>query len=460
MRVRLAFEPPLPPYKCWHKIGKHAHTIRDLQHDIFEAFQLHTYCKSLRLDLDGFYLVPSSPIEDLLRENDIVRKRIEAGSRDSSDSDNSNESSDATSESSSDSSDSESSSSDAESSSSSSSSSSDSDSSSSETSSSESDSSSESSSDESESVKQTRKVERASQKPSTGAPVTSKAATANGKHAPPFQGSTSTRKRNARRRLLKEKLREVRTLADQRGQNPSNQETKPLASPNVKKVTQRESSANKVNAHATTTSTTGTKEEPKTPQHSGSNVFITTSELSDRGARQTNQASKSRGKHNQKHHDNAIARPAKPHLANAPVDQDEQLSKNTITESSVNSSTQETKAKPITKPVDYDTLQPLEGAPVVGSRIAYKILEMSSSYTPVMSEFREAKVLAYDGVTNMAEVELMPEFRPVFEYDDDGHPILGKFDIYDPSDFERLEAGLVQLDMGSLADCRLVESSS
>ena len=44
----------------------------------------------------------------------------------------------------------------------------------------------------------------------------------------------------------------------------------------------------------------------------------------------------------------------------------------------------------------YDALAPLQGAPRVGDRIAFKVLEMSLSYTPEISDYKEAAVQEVD----------------------------------------------------------------
>ncbi|KAF9977690.1 hypothetical protein BGZ73_005200 [Actinomortierella ambigua] len=520
MRVRLAFEPPLPPYKCWHKVDKDVHTIRDLQHNIFETFQLRAHCKSLRLDLEGFYLVPSSPIDGLLRDSDIVsvkrrvkkdremlplyspassikrrrkdkeskstskrkkrsedekgatsstkskktsammsrKKKANTASSDSSDSSSSSDSEDDTSRanddtSSSDSSDSSSSDGD---SSSPSSSSSDSSSSSTDSSDSDSDSESESSDDEAGGTSGLH-AKRPSRKQAPDA-TTPKGTGVARKTVPPFQGTSRTRKRNERRKklnLLCKQSEAEQGSTHSRQQKPSRQEPKtdvPLGEA-AQQAKAASSGGSTTTPSTTLSTTTANHARGSQPKHKGPNVFITTSELSDRGALRSNQTPKDRGhKHSGTTTNTAQAAHYISHSSTKSMD-----SSTSTGASSESHPKHEIEPQPT---IDYDSLQALSGAPTVGSRIAYKVLEMSSSYTPVMSEFREAKVLAWDGATRMAELELAPRFRQAIEYDADGQPVLGKFDIFDETDFERLKAGLVQLDMDSVADCRLVEAAS
>ncbi len=55
-----------------------------------------------------------------------------------------------------------------------------------------------------------------------------------------------------------------------------------------------------------------------------------------------------------------------------------------------------------------------------------------------------------------AEVQLARRFRSPVMLDDEGQPVLGKFDIYNEEEFERAKRGIVLLDLLSLADCRMV----
>ncbi|CAH1277770.1 COIL [Branchiostoma lanceolatum] len=58
-------------------------------------------------------------------------------------------------------------------------------------------------------------------------------------------------------------------------------------------------------------------------------------------------------------------------------------------------------------PKDYDALPPLHGPPRAGDRIAYKILEMSASYCPEISSYKEAVVTGYDPTSGDLEVEMV-----------------------------------------------------
>ncbi|XP_002740920.1 uncharacterized protein LOC100370740 isoform X2 [Saccoglossus kowalevskii] len=78
---------------------------------------------------------------------------------------------------------------------------------------------------------------------------------------------------------------------------------------------------------------------------------------------------------------------------------------------------------------DYNSLTPLHGPPRTGDKIAYKILELSSSYNPEISEFKEGLVTLYDPVLQSLEIDLTYDPSSVSK------KRAGKFDlVYDDHD--------------------------
>ncbi|KAG0371493.1 hypothetical protein BGX24_001584 [Mortierella sp. AD032] len=108
----------------------------------------------------------------------------------------------------------------------------------------------------------------------------------------------------------------------------------------------------------------------------------------------------------------------------------------------------------------YNALPKADHELTVGDVIAYKTLELSPSYTPIISDFKEAIVLSMSMTTMVAEVQLSRQFRTPVALDDEGNPILGKFDIYDEETIENARRGIVSLDVLGLADCRIVSKNS
>ncbi|KAG9069063.1 hypothetical protein KI688_009954 [Linnemannia hyalina] len=107
-------------------------------------------------------------------------------------------------------------------------------------------------------------------------------------------------------------------------------------------------------------------------------------------------------------------------------------------------------------PRDYHSLPKSEDSLAIGDVIAFKTLEMGPSYQPIISDFKEATVLSYSTTDMTAEVQLARKFRTPVQLDDDGNPILGKFDIYDEEEVERARRGIVSFDILGLADCRII----
>ncbi|KAI8356060.1 hypothetical protein B0O80DRAFT_448607 [Mortierella sp. GBAus27b] len=107
-------------------------------------------------------------------------------------------------------------------------------------------------------------------------------------------------------------------------------------------------------------------------------------------------------------------------------------------------------------PPNYEELTKLDGYPGNGDVIAYKLLELDSSYTPTVSDFKEATVMSFSETDMEAQVLLAPRFRKPIELDDSGNPILGKFEIYDEDAIERAKQGIVIISWKDLVECRIV----
>lgn len=82
---------------------------------------------------------------------------------------------------------------------------------------------------------------------------------------------------------------------------------------------------------------------------------------------------------------------------------------------------------------DYTTLPLLAAPPVVGEKIAFKLLELTENYTPEVSDYKEGKIIAFNPQTKMLELELLSKPQATFEP--------GKFDLVyeNPDGSERVE---------------------
>ncbi|XP_066498689.1 coilin [Hoplias malabaricus] len=82
---------------------------------------------------------------------------------------------------------------------------------------------------------------------------------------------------------------------------------------------------------------------------------------------------------------------------------------------------------------DYSTLPLLAAPPAAGQRIAFKLLELTENYTPEVSEYKEGKIIGFNHVTNMVELELLSQTHARSEP--------GKFDLVyqNPDGSERVE---------------------
>ncbi|KAF9984633.1 hypothetical protein BGZ65_013025 [Modicella reniformis] len=105
---------------------------------------------------------------------------------------------------------------------------------------------------------------------------------------------------------------------------------------------------------------------------------------------------------------------------------------------------------------NYSELAKMEGYPKAGDMVAYKLLEIDSSYNPTISDFKEATVISFSEVNMEAQVLLDPNFRKPLEMDSEGLPVLGKFDVYDEGILERTKQGIAIVPWNDLVECRVI----
>lgn len=82
---------------------------------------------------------------------------------------------------------------------------------------------------------------------------------------------------------------------------------------------------------------------------------------------------------------------------------------------------------------DYSSMPLLAAPPLVGQKIAFKLLELTENYTPEISEYKEGRIVSFDHTTNQIELELHNASQaPV---------VPGKFDLIylNPDGSERVE---------------------
>ncbi|XP_076852879.1 coilin isoform X1 [Brachyhypopomus gauderio] len=87
---------------------------------------------------------------------------------------------------------------------------------------------------------------------------------------------------------------------------------------------------------------------------------------------------------------------------------------------------------------DYSLLPLLAAPPAVGQKIAFKLLELTESYTPEVSGYKEGKILGFNHATNMIELQLLTRAQARSEP--------GKFDLVyqNPDGSERVEYAITQ----------------
>ncbi|KAJ1379974.1 hypothetical protein SESBI_46426 [Sesbania bispinosa] len=102
--------------------------------------------------------------------------------------------------------------------------------------------------------------------------------------------------------------------------------------------------------------------------------------------------------------------------------------------------------------VDFEKLTPYSGLPKEGDVIAYRLIELSSSWTPELSSFRVGKISQYDAKSNRIWLEPVLEFPFDFEkkIDENASSVQSDPPLY-------REDGSLEIDYASLADIRKVK---
>ncbi|KAK1376608.1 Coilin [Heracleum sosnowskyi] len=106
---------------------------------------------------------------------------------------------------------------------------------------------------------------------------------------------------------------------------------------------------------------------------------------------------------------------------------------------------------PVHDPIDFDKLQPLANLPKEGDVIAYRILELSSTWTPEVSSFRVGTVSWYKPDSKEVMLMPIPEYPVIPEkLNEDAFESQPNNSLYN-------EDGSLQIDFSSLMDVRIVK---
>ncbi|KAL9267909.1 Coilin-like protein [Drosera capensis] len=111
--------------------------------------------------------------------------------------------------------------------------------------------------------------------------------------------------------------------------------------------------------------------------------------------------------------------------------------------------------KPVDPQADFEKLVPLVDPPKQGDVIAYRLLELSSSFSPELSSFRVGKIQSVDPESNRIMLIPVPEYPLQFEKktDDDGCGDPGL--PFETSQYK--DDGSLEIDFNSLVNARMVK---
>lgn len=107
--------------------------------------------------------------------------------------------------------------------------------------------------------------------------------------------------------------------------------------------------------------------------------------------------------------------------------------------------------------MDFDKLLPLPSLPKEGDVIAYRLLELSSTWTPELSSFRVGRILWYKPESSTIMLLPVPEYPVVFEKLDEIHE---DESVLQPDNSLYREDGSLEIDFSSLVDVRIVKHSN
>ncbi|XP_054821151.1 coilin isoform X2 [Prosopis cineraria] len=103
-------------------------------------------------------------------------------------------------------------------------------------------------------------------------------------------------------------------------------------------------------------------------------------------------------------------------------------------------------------PVDFDKLISYTSLPKEGDVIAYRLIELSSSWTPEISSFRVGKISWYDPGLNSIRLEPVPEYP--FDF---GKKVDEEVSSLQPDSSAYGEDGSLEVDYSSLVDVRMIK---
>ncbi|XP_042048635.1 coilin-like isoform X2 [Salvia splendens] len=101
--------------------------------------------------------------------------------------------------------------------------------------------------------------------------------------------------------------------------------------------------------------------------------------------------------------------------------------------------------------IDFDKLPPLPGLPKEGDLIAYRVLELSSTWTPELSAHRVGKVSWYNVESKQTMLLPVPEYPIISEEEDDGEAAQLDTSLYK-------EDGSLEIYFSALVDVRVLIS--
>uniref|UniRef100_A0A7N0TEL9 Coilin n=1 Tax=Kalanchoe fedtschenkoi TaxID=63787 RepID=A0A7N0TEL9_KALFE len=104
----------------------------------------------------------------------------------------------------------------------------------------------------------------------------------------------------------------------------------------------------------------------------------------------------------------------------------------------------------------FETLEPYAGLPKKGDLMAYRLMELSSSWCPEVSSFRVGKISSYDPESNVIRLESVPEYPFTIESNQDEEEDCALESDNSPYN----EDGSLEVEFSSIVDPRIVKRTA
>ncbi len=114
---------------------------------------------------------------------------------------------------------------------------------------------------------------------------------------------------------------------------------------------------------------------------------------------------------------------------------------------SSNNNKQNNSPPPSPKKIDYHKYEALMGAPRVSDHIAFQLLEISSNFTPEVSEYKTGHVVEFDSNTNEITIKMDSKFDSILEKPSKFTVVMSETEAEEEKEVKEAEKDFVQKEL-------------